>query len=83
MLFSILMVWIDNKGIFRVRKVQFRPLLSIWTNISETVHDVTNVCMKYIYEVIYDLSIDLVTFDLGLLLKVKSRSQTCQGAVSH
>ena len=47
------------------------------------VHAVTNVCMKYIYEVIYDLSVDLVTFDLGLPLKVKSRSQTFQGAVSH
>ena len=58
-------------------------LLSIWANISETVHAVTNVCMKYIYEVIYDLSVDLVTFDLGLPLKVKSRSQTIQGAVSH
>ena len=77
------MVWIDYKGIFRVRKVQFRPLLSIWANISETVHAVTNVCMKYIYEVIYDISVDHVTFDLGLLLKVKSRSQTFQGAVSH
>ena len=29
----------------------------------------TNVCMKYIYEVIYDLSVDLVTFDLGLPLR--------------
>ena len=69
--------------IFKVRNVQFRPLLSIYANISETVHDVTNVCMKYIYEVIYDLSVDLVTFDLGLPLKVKSRSQIFQGAVSH
>ena len=47
------------------------------------MHAVTNVCMKYIYEVLYDISVDLVTFDLGLLLKVKSRSQTFQGAVSH
>ena len=77
------MVLIDYKVIFKVRKVQFRPLLSIWANISETVHAVTNACMKYIYEVIYDLSVDLVTFDLGLPLKVKSRSQTIQGAVSH
>ena len=36
----------------------------------------TNVCMKYIYEVIYDLSLDLVTFDLGLPLKVNSMSHT-------
>ena len=60
------MVLIDYKGYFKVRKVQFRPLLSIWANMSETVHAVTNVCMKYIYKVIYDLSVDLVTFDLGL-----------------
>ena len=77
------MVLIDYKGNFQVRKVQFRPLLSIKANISETVHAVTNVCMKYIYEVIYDLSVDLVTFDLGLPLNVKSRSHTFQGAVSH
>ena len=39
------------------------------------VHDVTNVCVKHIYKVIYDLSVDLVIFDLGLPLKVKSRLQ--------
>ena len=38
-------------------------LLSIYVNISETVHDVTNVCMKHIYKVIYDISVYLVTFD--------------------
>ena len=43
------------------------------------MHAVTNVCIKHIYKVIYDLSVDLVTFDLGLTLKVKSRSQTFQG----
>ena len=43
----------------------------------------TNVSMKHIYKVIYDLSVDLVTFDLGLHLKVKSRSQTFQMVVSH
>ena len=64
------------KVIFKVKKVQFGPLLSILANISETVHAVTNVCMKYICKVIYDLSVDLVSFDLGLPLKVKSRSQT-------
>ena len=34
-------------------------LLSIYANISKTVHAVTNVCMKHIYKVIYDLSCDL------------------------
>ena len=47
------------------------------------MHAVTNICMKHIYKVLYDLSVDLVTFDLGFPLKVKSRSQTCQGVVSH
>ena len=37
----------------------------------------------HIYEVIYDLSVDIVTFDIGLHLKVKSRSQAFQGVVSH
>ena len=40
------------------------------------MHAVTNVCMKHIYKVIDDLSVDLVIFDLGLPLKVKSRLQT-------
>ena len=39
--------------------------------------------MKHIYKVIFDLSVDLVIFDLGLPSKVKSRSQTFQGVVSH
>ena len=30
-------------------------LCDIWTNISETVHAMTNVSMKDICEVIYDL----------------------------
>ena len=42
-----------------------------------------NVCMRHIYKVLYDLSIDLVTFDLGLHVKVKSGSHTFQGVVSH
>ena len=41
------------------------------------------VFVKHIYKVIYDLSVDLVTFDFVLHLKVKSRSQTFQGVVSH
>ena len=42
------------------------------------MHAVTNVCMKHIYKVIYmyDLSVDLVIFNLGLPLNVKSRLQT-------
>ena len=32
--------------------------------------------MKHIYKVLYDHSVDLVIFDLGLHLKVKSRLQT-------
>ena len=63
--------------------MQFGHLLSILPNISETVHSVTNVCMKHIYKVIYDLSVYLVTFDLGLPLTVKSMSQTFQTVVSH
>ena len=46
------------------------------------MHAVTNVCMKHICKVIYDLSVDLVIFDLGLPLKVKSRLHF-QGVVSH
>ena len=34
--------------------------------------------MKHIYKVIYDLSLDLV-IDVGLLLKVQSRSHTFKG----
>ena len=36
-------------------------LCDIWTNISETVL----VAMKDIYEVIYDLSVYIMTFDIG------------------
>ena len=41
------------------------------------------ICMKHICKVIYDLAVDFVIFDLGLPLKVKSRSQIFQGADSH
>ena len=34
--------------IFTVRKVQFGPLCSISANISEMVHRMIKVCMKYI-----------------------------------
>ena len=47
------------------------------------MHAVTNDCMKHIYKVIYDLSVDLVIFDLRLPSKVRSRSQTFQGVASH
>ena len=30
------------------------------------MHAVNNVCMNYRYKVIYDISVDIVTFDLGL-----------------
>ena len=36
-------------------------LCDIWTNISETVNAMSNVSMKDIYEVIYDLSVYLMT----------------------
>ena len=36
-----------------------------------------------IWNVIYDLSVDLATFDFGLPLNVKSRSQTFKVVVSH
>ena len=38
-------------------------LCDIWMNISETVHDMTNVSMKDIYKVIYDHTVYLITFD--------------------
>ena len=50
-------------------------LCDIWTNLSETVNAMSNVSMKDIYEVIYDLSVYLMTFYLRCHLKVKSRSQ--------
>ena len=52
------------KIIFKVRKVNM-DLCDIWTNISETVHSMTNVSIKDIYEIIYDLSACIITFDIG------------------
>ena len=66
-----------NGVIFKVRKVQFGPLLSILVNISETLHAMTNVCMKHIHKSLWSFSLSL---DLERLLKVKSRSQNFQGA---
>ena len=48
-------------------------ICDIWINISETVHAMTNGSMKDIYEVTYDLSVYLMTCDIGCHLKVKSR----------
>ena len=41
-------------------------LCDIWTNISEVVRAMTNVYIKDICEVIYDLSVYIMTFDLDI-----------------
>ena len=46
----------------------------------ETVHAMTNVSMKDIYEVTYDISVHIITFDLGWNAKVKSRPQNINNA---
>ena len=46
---------------FKIRKINM-DLCDIW---SKTVHSMTNVSMKEIHDVIYDLSFYLMTFDLG------------------
>ena len=52
------------KGHFQGQKGQiWMFVLYIW--ILEAVHDMTNVSMKDIYKVIYDLSVCLMTFDIG------------------
>ena len=66
-------IWLkDLIGHFRGQKGQV-------CSFSETVHVLTNVCMKHFYKVICNISIYLVTFDLGLPLNVKSRSHTFKG----
>ena len=55
------------KVILKVRMVNM-DLCDIWANISETVHSMTNVSMKHIYEVIY---ISVYLIDFGWRLKVK------------
>ena len=75
------MVLIDYKGYFQGQKGPIYTFVIYLGQYLRNGDAVTNVCMKYIYEVIYDLSVDLVPFDYPL--KVKSRSQTFQGAVSH
>ena len=61
------------KVIFKVRKVQFGTLWSIWANISETLQAMTNVSTKHIYEVIYDLSVYFMTLTLYYI----ERSNKC------
>ena len=68
--------WITLKVIVQGSKGQKRIKFGYFVTM-------TNVCMKHIYKVIYDLSVYLVTFDLGLPLMVKSRWHTSQGIVSH
>ena len=46
-------------------------LCDIWTNLSETVNAMSNVSMKDIYEVIYDLSVYLMTFYLRFKGQIK------------
>ena len=77
MLFSNDKVLIDfyNKGYFQGQKGPIWTFVIYLSHISATVPAMTNVCMKHLYNVIYDLSADLVTFDLELPLMVKSRSQ--------
>ena len=78
---QILMVLID---FFKVRKVQFSTLNVIYLGQYLRNGACCDQCLYEVhkYKVIYDLSVDLVIFDLGLHLKVKSRSQTFQGVVS-
>ena len=67
------MVLVDFKGYFQ------GPIWTFVIYLGQYLRNggvVTNVCMKPIYKVIYELSVDLVMFDLGLPLKVKSRLQT-------
>ena len=58
---------ISIECILKIRKVNME-LCNIWTNILEMVHAMTNVSMKYIYEVICDLSVYIMTINLGLRL---------------
>ena len=59
------MVLVDFKGYFQGQK---GPIWTFVIYLGETVHAVTNVCMKHIIQSQYDLSVDLVIFDLGLPL---------------
>ena len=74
---------IDFNGYFQGQKGR------IWTFVIYLGHYLRNgaccdnVCIKHIYKVIYDISVDFVTFDLELPVKVKSRSPTFQTVVSH
>ena len=66
------------KVIFKVRKIQFGPLLSIWVNILETVYAMTNVCVyeaRKLYEVI--LWFFSLPYDFWWPLKVTELSRGC------
>ena len=52
---------ISVECILKVRKVN-RDLCDIGTNFSEMVYAMTNVSMKGIYKVIYDISVYIMTF---------------------
>ena len=59
------MVLIDYKGYFQGQKGPIWIFVIYLGQYLRKVHAVTNVCMKHIYKVIYDLSVDLVIFDFG------------------
>ena len=77
------MVLIDFKGYFQGQRGPIWIFVIYLGQYLGNGNAVTNVCMKHIYKVIYDLSIDIVAFDLGVPLKVKSRAHTFQEVVSH
>ena len=74
------MALIDFKGYFQGQKGP------IWTFVIYLGQYLRNgaCCDQCLYEThiqsIYDISVDTVTFDLGLPLMVKSRSQSSQEA---
>ena len=50
------------KGHVQGQKDPILTFVEYLGNISEMVHDMTNVSMKHVYKVIYDLSVHLMTF---------------------
>ena len=72
--FYVARKFIVNGGAIRPTYLLF--VWSIWDNISETVHDVTNVCMKYTWPSVtslHDLS-NLMTFKD----QIKATCETCE-----
>ena len=57
------------KGHFQGQKGPIWTLWSIWDNISETVHDMTNVGMKHIFEVKNNNSIYFIIFKMLMTFK--------------